>query len=305
MSEPAAIVGALALLLAGAYFVAVLDHVTFAVLARRRIGNPFLRPLRSAAALLVQQQSCTEHPDALNWKLAPALYLGLAAMGIAVVPMAVGATAVDMGVGIVVWGSVEALVVIVVFLHGWSANSALPLIGAYRYVAIALPIMLLSMFVLIATAIPAQSLSLPAIVESQRSLWNALRQPLGLPLFLLLGLSLTLRGPFDYADSADLSGGTSAEISGAARLVWQSARLAMLVSFAALASTAFLGGYLGPVLPGPLWLAIKTAVLLVVLVAAGHLFARLPPSRMLTLLWTVLLPLAFIDLLWAGVAALR
>ena len=40
------------------------------------------------------------------------------------------------------------------------------------------------------------------------------------------------------------------------------------------------------------------------LVAASHLFARLSPARMLTLLWVVLLPLAFVDLLWAGVVAL-
>ena len=75
--------------------------------------------------------------------------------------------------------------------------------------------MLVSMFVLIAAALPAQSLALSAIVASQRELWNVVRQPLGLPLFLLVGLSLTLRGPFDYADSADLAGGTSAETSGA------------------------------------------------------------------------------------------
>lgn len=305
MNASLALLGALALLLAGAYFVAVLDRVAFAMIARRRVDDPLLGPLRHAVALLLQQQSRTERPDLLNWKIAPPLYLGLAATGISVVPMFHGGVVLDMGVGIVLWGAVEALVVIVVFLHGWSANSLLPLIGAYRYVAVGLPIILLSMFVLIAAAIPAQSLSLPAIVESQRTLWNVLRQPLGLPLFLLLGLSLTFRGPFDYADSADLAGGTSAEISGASRLVWQIARLAMLVSFAALASTVFLGGYLGPVLPGPIWLILKTAALLVVLVAAGHAFARLPPSRMLTLLWTVLLPLAFLDLLLAGVVALQ
>src|SRR5699024_9785221 len=198
-----------------------------------------------------------------------------------VVPLAPGVVLADMAAGIVLWGAVEALTVVVVFLHGWSANSQLALIGAYRYVAIGLPVMLLSMFVLIAAALPAESLSVSAIVESQRGLWNVLRQPLGLPLFLLLGLSLTFRGPFNYADSADLSGGTAAEISGPHRLLWEFARLAMLVSFAAMASAVFLGGYLGPVLPGALWLLLKIAALLTVLVAASHLFARLPPGRML------------------------
>lgn len=300
----ATFLGVLALLGFGAWWVVALDELVSGWMAGRPLGRIAVRPLQRAAALLAQQQNETERPDLLNWKLAPALYLALAGVGLAVVPFAPGAVLFDREVGIVLWGAVEALTVVVVFLHGWSANSQLAMIGAYRYVAIGLPVMLLSMFLLIAAALPAESLSVPAVVESQRGLWNVLRQPLGLPLFLLLGLSLTLRGPFNYADASDLAGGTSVEVSGASRLVWETARLAMLVAFAAMASSVFLGGYLGPWLPGPVWLVVKTAVLLALLVTLAHAFARLSPSRMLTLLWTVLMPLAFIDLILAGVEAL-
>ncbi|MES1951875.1 NADH-quinone oxidoreductase subunit H 1 [Salinisphaera sp. S4-8] len=300
----ATFLGVLVLLGFGAWWVAALDGLVTGWMAGRPLARVAVRPLQRAAALLIQQQNETERPDLLNWKLAPALYLALAGVGLAVVPFAPDAVLFDYEVGIVLWGAVEALTVVVVFLHGWSANSQLAMIGAYRYVAIGLPVMLLSMFVLIAAALPAESLSVPAVVESQRGLWNVVRQPLGLPLFLLLGLSLTLRGPFNYADASDLAGGTSVEVSGASRLVWEAARLAMLVAFAAMASSAFLGGYLGPWLPGPVWLVLKTAALLVPLVALSHAFARLSPSRMLTLLWIVLMPLAFVDLILAGLEAL-
>jgi NADH-quinone oxidoreductase subunit H len=248
------------------------------------------------------------HRDRIVWSgghKAPALYLGLAVAGLTLVPMAPGRVLVDLPTTAVLWGAIEALTVVAVFLHGWSANAPLPLVGAYRYVAIALPAMLLSMFVLIGAALPAQSLSIAAIVESQRGMWNVLRQPLGLPLFMLLGLALTLRGPFNYADSSDLAGGTAAERSGMPRAVWTFARLSMLVAFAAMACAAFLGGFLGPFLPGFVWMVLKTAAMLLAMVAASHAFARLPPSRMLTLLWLVLLPLAFLDLLIAGVESLR
>src|SRR3546814_7249404 len=96
--------------------------------------------------------------------------------------------------------------------------------------------MLLSMVGLSAAAWPAESLAVSAIVDSQASVWNVVRQPPGLLLFLLLGLSLTLRGPFDYADSDDLAGGTSAEDSGPAQAAWQTARLAMLVYVSAMTS---------------------------------------------------------------------
>lgn len=299
------LVAALALLLGGAWLAAVLDRVAYALIARRPIGKPLTAPLHTAAAWLLQPAIRTEHPDRLTWALAPALYLGLAAAGIAVVPLSSHGAVADLPAGIVLWGAVESLTVVAVFLHGWSANSLLPLIGAYRYVAIGLPVMLVSMFVLIAAALPAQSLAVSAIVESQATLWNVVRQPLGLPLFLLLGLSLCLRGPFNYADSSDLAGGTDAEPSGAPRAVWQLARLAMAASFSTMASAVFLGGYLGPVLPGPLWLLLKSAFVLTLLVAASHLLARLPPSRMLTLLWTALLPLAFLGLVAAGIGAMR
>lgn len=295
---------ALAFLLAGTWMAATMDRLAQALIAGRPAGAALLEPVRRAAALLVRQRVTTERPDAVGWLLAPACYLGLAAVGLSVVPLAPGVVVTDISTGIVLWGACEALTVVVVFLHGWSANAPLPLIGAYRYVAIGLPAMLLSMFVLIAAALPAESLSVVRIVESQATVWNVVRQPPGLVLFLLLGLALCLRGPFDYADAQDLGGGTRVEVSGPALAAWQAARLGMLVSVSAMAATAFLGGYLGPGLPGPLWLIVKTAAVMALLIAAGHLLPRLPPSRMLTLIWVVLLPLAFLDLLLVGVEVL-
>jgi NADH-quinone oxidoreductase subunit H len=305
MSVVLTLLAAASLWLFGAWLAAALDALVDARMAQRALRPAWSMPLRRAAAMLVRSSSRTEHPDRVTWSLAPALYLGLAMAGLAVVPMAAGHAVLEMPATVVIWGAIESLTIIAVFLHGWSANAPLPLIGAYRYVAIGLPAMLLSMFVLIAAALPAQSLSVMAIVDSQRDLWNVVRQPLGLPLFMLLGLALTLRGPFDFADSADLAGGTMAERSGLPHALWQFARLSMLVAFAAMASAAFLGGYLGPGLPGFLWMVLKTALLLALMVAAGHAFARMPPARMLGLQWLVLLPLAFADLAIAGLESLR
>ncbi len=202
------------------------------------------------------------------------------------------------------WGSIEALTIVAIFLHGWSANTPLTLVGAYRYVSLGLSMMLVSMFVLIATALPAESLRLSAIVESQRDVWNVIRQPLGLPLFLFVGLGLAFRGPLDFADSADLAGGAAADVSGPSRLVWEVGRRAMLVSFAAVAATLYLGGWLGPWLPGPVWLATKTVAVLALVALLAHATARIRTTRMLTLVWIILLPLSFLGLLGAGLLAL-
>lgn len=295
-----------ALLVAGVYATAVIDAAT----ARRVAGagasaSVLLEPLRRAAVVAVQAPSATERPDIVTWLLAPALYLGLAATGLVVIPWSPTFAIADVRAGIVVWGAVESLVVVAIFLHGWSANSLQPLLAAYRFLAVGLSYLLLSMFVLIAAAIPAQSLAVSDIVASQHGLWNVIRQPLGLPLFLVVALGSATWGPLDFADGTDLAGGTTAEVSGLPLLVWRAARAAMLTSFAAMAATVFLGGWQGPWLPGPVWVAAKTLIVLTSLVAASHRVARVRAEQFVTLCWVMLLPVGFVNLAVAGVESLR
>ena len=200
-------------------------------------------------------------------------------------------------------GSLEALAVAAVYLHGWSANSLQPLVAGYRFTAAGLTLLLLSMFVLIGVALPAQSLRLADVVDAQAGLWNVVRQPLGLPLFLVVALGITSWPPLDLAGGADLAGGTAAEASGPGRLAWTAARAALLAAFAAMGAAAFLGGWHGPWLPGPAWMAVKTAALLAVLAAAGVRLAGLRAEALVARGWTVLLPLAFADLALAGLVA--
>jgi len=290
------------LLAGGVYAAAVIDLATGRSVAGTGLGpSALLQPFRRAALTVVQRPSATERPDVVMWLLAPALYLGLAAAGLALVPLSPTFAIADVQAGIVVWGTIESLVIVAIFLHGWSANSLQPLLAAYRFLAVGVSYLLLSMFVLIAAAIPAESLATGQIVVSQHGLWNVVRQPLGLPLFLIVALGSATWGPLNVADGTDLAGGTTAEVSGMPLLMWRAARLAMLTSFAA---TVFLGGWQGPWLPGPLWVAVKTLLVLVVLAAAGHRFARVPTERFVTICWVVLLPLSFVDLAVAGVGAL-
>lgn len=288
----------------GSYAVAVIDGAVAATLRRTLRTNIVLDPLYKCASLMLSPANTTEAPDTPAWRLAPVLYLTFAAAGLALVPWSPDFIPVDLTTGIVLWGAVEPLATVAIFLHGWSANSHFALLGAYRYVSLGLSYILVSMFVLIGVALPAESLQISAVVESQEDLWNVIRQPLGLPLFLIVGLGISFWGPLNFADSADLAGGTAVESSGRARLLWQFGRAAMLVSFSAIGASAFLGGWLGPLLPGPVWVIIKTLFVLVLLLLLGQLLPRMSPDRFLTLAWVLLLPLAFVDLAWAGLEAL-
>lgn len=293
-------------LVVGAYVVAVLDAALAGVAAGRglRPRRAVRQPVNDAALLLVTRASTTERPDAQAWALAPALLAAMAAAAVATVPLAPGVAVADVADGIVLFGAAMAVVMVGVYLHGWSANSPLPLFGGYRFIALALSYEMPLALVLIATALPAESLSVGAIVESQHDLWNVVRQPLGLPLYLVAGMGLAFWGPMNAPDAADLAGGTAVEVSGPSRLVWQLARRFVLVAVAVMGAAVFLGGWQGPLLPGPAWMTLKTVVLLAGLAWLGHRVARVRLERFVVVAWSVLIPLALVDVFVSGAIAL-
>lgn len=293
-------------LVAGAYVVSVLDAALVGVAAGRglRLGRAVRQPVDEAALLVVTRVSTTERPDAQAWALAPALLAAMAAAAVATVPLARGVAVADVADGIVLFGAAMAVVMVGVYLHGWSANSPLPLVGGYRFIALALSYEMPLALVLIAAALPAESLSVGAIVESQHDLWNVVRQPLGLPLYLVAGMGLAFWGPLNVADADDLAGGTTVEVSGPPRLVWQLARRFVLVAVAVMGAAVFLGGWQGPVLPGAAWMALKTVVLLAALVWLGRRMARVRLERFVVVAWAALIPLALVDVFVSGAIAL-
>ncbi len=304
LSAPVAVAVIGAVLVVGVYLSSVLGVVAFRSIAGHPLRAAPPIPARSARRLMRQQVVRTERPDMLLWVLAPAAYLGLAAAALTVIPLSPGVVVADVRTGVVLFGAAEALAIVAFFFHGWSPNSPMALVAGYRFVAVALSYELLSMFVLIGAAIPAESLSIGAIVESQAGLWNVIRQPLGLPLFLIVALGVTFSGPLDLLDSNDLAGGGSIEDSGVQRLAWRVARHAMRVAFAACSAAVFLGGWQGPILPGGAWMALKTLALLALLAFLDAFVARISAERFVRIAWGVLLPLAFLDLLIAGLGAL-
>jgi NADH-quinone oxidoreductase subunit H len=290
----------------GVYVVEVLDRIVARTISREHsaLSTAFIAPAREAALLLIQSSTATERPDAQAWALAPALLAGLAAVGVAVVPFDADLAAADMASGFVLFAAAVALVMVAVYLHRWSANSAFSIVGGYRFIASALSYQIPFLLALLATALPAESLSVGEIVRAQDGLWNVVRQPLGLPLYLVVAAGVTFWGPLNFPDAPDLSGGTMLESSGTSRLLWRVARSAMLVAVSVMGAAAFLGGWLGPALPGPLWMALKSLFLLLILMLVRHLIVRVRLESFVVVAWTILIPLALIDVFVSGVLIL-
>jgi NADH-quinone oxidoreductase subunit H len=288
--------------LVGVYVVAVLDRLLGGLVSGGpiRLRRSLALPFAVAALHASQRRVTTEAPDRQGWVLAPALLLGLAATGLALVPLGPDLVVADPSTGFVVFAAVIAYVMIAIYLHGWSPNSLLPLHGAYRYAAEGLSLQMPFLLAMLATALPAESLAIGDIVAAQEDLWNVVRQPAGLPIYLVVGVGVAFWGPLNLSDGADLADGTSAEDAGVDRLLWQAARYAMLVAVAAMGATVFLGGWWGPWVPGQVWVVAKTLLLLVVLVSARHLVARVRIERFVVVAWAVLIPLALANIFVSG-----
>src|SRR5690606_29455101 len=96
-------------LLVGVYMVFVMEElVATRVQAATCSGAARHSPLQRAALELLRQQPCTVRPDNVSWQRAPALYLGLAAASLPLVPLAPGWGA-DVPAAIGLWCGLEAL----------------------------------------------------------------------------------------------------------------------------------------------------------------------------------------------------
>ena len=287
------------------YLVAVIDRAIELRVSGASLSVAVWRyPVATAARLLLQRRTRTERPDSEAWAFGPMMLGGLAAVGLTAIPFSAGLEIANVPAGIVLFGAAMIQVKVAVFLHGWGPNSVFPMVGAFRMAALALSVGIPFSLVLITTALPAESLSVGVIIESQQTWWNVVRQPLGLPIYLVTALGFAFWGPLGVADAADLAGGTSVESSGAALLAWRIAQAAVLVALSAMGAAAFLGGYLGPILPGWLWMIVKTAVLSVLMIWLGHRVARVRIENVVKAGWLVLLPLALVDVFVSGALTL-
>jgi len=201
-------------------------------------------------------------------------------------------TASRMSVGVVWFNAMEVLTWAGLWMAGWGANSALSLIGGYRFVAQGLAYELPLMFALISAAAGAQSLNVADIAAAQSHLWFAVWMPAAFVVYLAGVYAFSFLGPFGYPAGADLAGGVLAELSGVDRLVIEAGRWLLLAAGAGMAVPLFLGGGAGPLLPAWAWSAVKTLAVLALLTWGRRRLPVLRADRYAELAWVVLIPLS-------------
>jgi NADH-quinone oxidoreductase subunit H len=203
----------------------------------------------------------------------------------------------DVDVGILYVFALATLGEYGIVLGGWSSGNKYGILGSLRAAAQMISYEVALGIILMGTIILTGSLRLTAIVKAQRGMWFIVYQPFAFLLYVVASLAEINRTPFDMPESeSELACGFNIEYSSMKFALFMIAEYAHLVTVSALATTFFLGGWLGPVLPGPLWFAIKTLVMIFVFIWIRGTFPRLRYDHIMKLGWKVLFPLALLNL---------
>jgi NADH-quinone oxidoreductase subunit H len=162
-----------------------------------------------------------------------------------------------------------------------------------QVIAYEIPILLSALSVVMI----AQSLNLREIVMAQaRGVPFVLLQPVAAVLFFIGITAETNRAPFDIPEAeSELVGGFHTEYSGMRFAMFFFAEYTNMLVLAALGATLFLGGWLGPWLPGPVWLLLKAYAIIFVMIWMRWTFPRLRFDQLMTFAWKLLIPVALVN----------
>src|SRR3989344_2148923 len=149
----------------------------------------------------------------------------------------------------------------------------------------------------------AGTLSMQGIVQAQEQGWYVLKPNLAFA-FLIYLISSTAevnRVPFDIPEAeSELGAGYHTEYTGMKFAMFFVAEYTNLVVVSAIATTLFLGGWQGPLLPGLFWFLIKVYGLVCLSMWVRWTLPRVRMDQMMTFAWKVLTPLSILNLLVSG-----
>jgi NADH-quinone oxidoreductase subunit H len=272
---------------------------------------------------------------------APVMFVGAAAAFVALIPVAPGWVVADVDLGLLGVFAVIGFFPIITILSAWSANSKFPFIGGIRalfqMVSFEIPLILSLLGVVILTG----TLNLSEIAASQSSFPWIVFLPVGAIVFFITMLAELERIPFDLPEAeSEIVAGWLTELSGMMYGLVQLGTYLKLYAFAALFVVLFLGGWNGPMvvppfpaeiitdgivmgpitakipglpvftqemLNGTLWFVLKTVGVIFFILLPRGVFPRIRIDMLLSLGWTKLIGLAFVNifialgLLYAGV----
>jgi NADH-quinone oxidoreductase subunit H len=305
----------------GLVFFVILTLAAYLVFAERRIlawvqdrkgpnrVGPFglLQPLADLIKLLTKEDLLPAAADKWLFYLAPAMAAIPAIMIFAVIPFgaplqvaghAVPLVVADLNIGLLFFLALSSIAVYGVAIGGWASNSKYSLLGGIRGLAQLISYELSMGLSLVPVVMLARSFSLTEIVDAQAAVPFILYQPLAFIIFLVSITAECKRIPFDLPEAeGELVAGFHTEYSGMRFGLFFVGEYINIIVLGGLATTLFLGGWHGPLLPPVVWFTLKTLAFAFFFIWMRGTLPRLRYDQLMHLGWKVLTPLALLNIL--------
>jgi NADH-quinone oxidoreductase subunit H len=300
------VVGVLAAFLVLPLVVGQTEHKVMAHM-QARVGPMYAGAFHGWAQLVadgvkfVQKEDITPAAaDGPVFRLAPAVALLPYLMVLVVVPLGPGTVAEQLDIGLFYALAITGIGVIGMLMGAWASANKYSLLGGLRGAAQLLAYELPLVLAAASVAMAAGTLSLVGIVQAWQPWWLVWQLPAAV-VFFVAGVAEIRRPPFDMplADS-ELVFGYLTEYTGLRFALFLLAEYAGIVVIAALTAVLFLGGWRGPLLPGPVWTLAKTFALSFVVIWLRVAYPRLREDQLQRLAWLVLVPIALAQLVLTG-----
>ncbi len=308
----------------GLIFMVLLTLAAYLVLAERKIlgrmqlrpgpnrVGPFglMQPLADVIKLLTKEDFIPAQADKWLFLLAPGLAAVTALLTFAVVPFGPPITLLghevplvvcDLNIGVLFFLGLSSLAVYGMTLGGWASNSKYSLLGAIRGLSQLISYELSMGLALVPVVMLARSFSLTDIVLAQSEVPFALVNPLAFLIFLISAVAESKRIPFDLPEAEnELVGGFHTEYSGMRFGLFFVGEYINLIILGSMVTVFFLGGWMGPFLPGVVWFSIKVLFVCFFFIWVRGTLPRLRYDQLMHFGWKILLPLSLLNVILTG-----
>ena len=278
-----------------------------------------LQPIADALKLLTKEIIVPTQATTGLFLLGPVMTIMPALAAWAVVPFGPEVALANVNAGLLFLMAITSLEVYGVIIAGWASNSKYAFLGAMRASAQMVSYEIAMGFCLVVVLMVSGSLNMTDIVMGQGKglmadqglgflSWNWL--PL-LPIFLVYfisGLAETNRHPFDVVEGeSEIVAGHMIEYSGMSFAMFFLSEYANMILVSMLAVLMFLGGWLSPInhelfnlIPGWIWLGIKTFVVVTMFLWVRATFPRFRYDQIMRLGWKIFIPVTLVWLVIVG-----
>lgn len=267
-------------------------------LGPNRLG-PFglIQPIADVIKLLIKEDITPKGADKFIYNLAPIMALASVLVLWAVIPFGPNIYGTDLDVGVLYIVAVGALGALGIIMAGWSSNNKYALLGAFRSVAVLISFEVPMVIALLVPVILASSMGFNQIIAAQE-VWYIVLSPLAALIFLIAAQAELGRAPFDLSEAeSEIVAGFHIEYTGMKFGLFYAGELLHALTFGALFSALFLGGWRGPgaeAFPflGVIYFLIKSFILYFVIMWVKYSLPRVRIDHMLGFCWKFLTPLS-------------